>query len=146
MKRSGFDGLTVLLVRALALLLLASVAGAVSSSVHAANTPTAQKKVGGAPSASMHHPEHFTLTPSDLKWENAPATLPAGARIAVLEGDPSKTGPYTIRFQVPDGYKVMPHWHPTSEHLTVISGTFHVATGDTFDQTKGTELPVGGYA
>ena len=90
--------------------------------------------------------EHVTLTPSELKWENAPPVFPAGAMVAQLEGDPSKPGPFTIRIKAPDGYKVMPHWHPTSEHLTIISGEFHLGMGDTFDDTKGKELPAGSYA
>ncbi len=34
---------------------------------------------------------------------------------------------------------------PTSEHITVISGTFYIGTGDKFDEAAGKELGAGGY-
>jgi quercetin dioxygenase-like cupin family protein len=46
----------------------------------------------------------------------------------------------------PAGYKVPPHTHPNDENVTVISGTFHIAVGDKFDDTKGTVLKAGGFA
>ena len=53
--------------------------------------------------------EHVLLTPSDLKWGDVPPGLPAGGKMAVLEGDPTKKGLFTVRLQSPDGYKIMPH-------------------------------------
>src|SRR5947209_19121202 len=34
--------------------------------------------------------EHVMYNAADLKWADAPPALPAGAKIAVLEGDPGK--------------------------------------------------------
>src|SRR6266480_2741154 len=51
-----------------------------------------------------------------------------------LAGDPNKKGLFTVRLQTPAGYKVPPHTHPTSEHITVISGTFNIGTGDKLDE------------
>ena len=65
--------------------------------------------------------------------------------MAVLQGNPSAPGPYTVRLKMPDGYKIMPHWQPTTENVTVISGTFHLGTGPTFDETKGSEMPAGSF-
>jgi quercetin dioxygenase-like cupin family protein len=65
--------------------------------------------------------------------------------IAVLEGDPSKEGPFVFRVKVPDGYRIPPHTHPKPERVTVISGTFHLGMGETFDEKKGTALPAGTY-
>ena len=84
--------------------------------------------------------QHVVLTPGDLKWMDAPPGLPPGAKMAVLEGDPNKKGPFTVRLQAPAGYKVPPHTHPTTEHVTVISGTFNIGTGDKFDDAAGKEL------
>src|SRR5690242_11768458 len=64
-------------------------------------------------------------TPDQLKWQEGPPSLPPGAKIAVLEGDPTKEGPFTMRAKMPDGYSVPPHIHPATEHITVISGTFN---------------------
>lgn len=55
--------------------------------------------------------------------------FPAGAKMAVIHGDPAGTGDYTLRLQFPDGYQFPVHWHPKAEHLTVLSGTFMLAPG-----------------
>ena len=89
--------------------------------------------------------QHALFTPSDLKWSDAPPGLPAGGKMAVLEGDPTKKGLFTVRLQAPDGYKIMPHTHPTAERVTVISGTFHIGMGPKFDEAAAHELPAGGY-
>lgn len=91
-------------------------------------------------------PAHMMLSPSDMKWTDAPPSLPAGAKMAVIGGDPGKAGPYTLRLKAPDGYKVQAHWHPMAERLTIISGTFYLGTGDKLDESKGTALPAGAYA
>jgi hypothetical protein len=58
---------------------------------------------------------HVIVAPASIAWSDAPPSLPPGAKMAVLAGDPSKPGPFVIRAQVPAGYKVPPHWHPTDE-------------------------------
>ncbi|SRR5713101_5074187 len=85
------------------------------------------------------------FTPNDLKWADAPPSLPRGAKIAVLEGDPTKDGPFVFRAKLPDGYRIPPHTHPRVERITVISGTFNVGMGDRFDQTKTQAMPAGTY-
>jgi len=74
--------------------------------------------------------EEMSLYPTaEIQWKDGPASLPAGARFAVLEGDPSKEGFFTMRLWLPDGFKISPHWHPKVEHVTVISGTFNLGMG-----------------
>ncbi len=106
-----------------------------------------QKKAAAAgrkaeKAAAAHH---AVFTPGNIQWGNAPPVLPAGAKIAILEGDPAKPGPFTMRLKFPDGYKIQPHWHPGVEHITVISGTFHVGLGDKFDNGKGDTMPAGSF-
>ena len=106
----------------------------------------AQKKDASKGSTqSATNEQHVVFTPGDLKWMDAPPGIPPGAKIAVLDGDPNKKGPFTVRLQTPAGYKVPPHTHPTSEHVTVISGTFYIGTGDKFDEAAGKELATGSY-
>lgn len=83
--------------------------------------------------------------PDQLQWTDGPPSLPSGAKLAVLEGDPTKEGPFTIRLMFPDGYRIPPHWHPSVEHVTVISGTFNLAKGEKADTSKGTALPPGSF-
>ncbi len=84
-------------------------------------------------------------TPAQIKWVDGPASLPAGARVAVLEGDPAKEGFFTMRIRVPDGFKIPPHTHPKVEHVTVISGTFNLGMGEKFDQSITKEMPAGTF-
>ncbi len=82
---------------------------------------------------------------ADLKWQDGPPSLPPGAKIAVLEGDPTKPGPFVFRVKVPDGYRIPPHTHPKAERVTVISGTFNLGMGEKFDAAKTEALPAGTY-
>ena len=96
-------------------------------------------------SAGAQTAEHGLFTPGDIKWTDAPAALPPGAKLAVLEGDPTKKGLYTMRLQMPDGYKIRPHHHLQVEHVTVISGIFNLGMGEKFDETAGHEMPAGTF-
>jgi len=96
-------------------------------------------------SPAMKMPDHGLTTPDNIKWGAPPPVFQPGAEFVVIEGNPGLSGPYVVRLKMPDGYKIMPHWHPTTENVTVISGTFHLGTGDTFDDTKGAEMPSGSF-
>ncbi|HET9836709.1 MAG TPA: cupin domain-containing protein [Candidatus Angelobacter sp.] len=87
-----------------------------------------------------------TYSGSDLNWGPAPAVLPAGAKLAVLEGNPMQSGPYTMRLQMPAGYKIPPHHHHAREHVTVISGEFLVGMGDKLDESKMSSFSPGAFA
>jgi hypothetical protein len=86
-------------------------------------------------------PAPVVVTPDKVQWSAAPPVFQPGAQFAVLAGDPGKPGPFTVRLKMPDGYRVMPHWHPTAENVTVLSGEFHVGMGDKFDESSMQTLP-----
>jgi quercetin dioxygenase-like cupin family protein len=106
-------------------------------------TVAAQKKEGSSESTTTE--QHVVLNPADLKWGDAPPGLPPGGKMAVLSGDPTKKGLFTVRLQTPAGYKIPAHSHPTAEHITVISGNFNVGAGDKFDEATGKELAPGSF-
>lgn len=86
------------------------------------------------------------LFPTDgIKWQSGPTSVPKGAMIAVLEGDPSMEGPFVFRLKVPDGYFIPPHTHPKVERITVIAGTFNVGMGVQFDKKETKAMPAGTY-
>jgi quercetin dioxygenase-like cupin family protein len=91
-------------------------------------------------------PMHNMMTPAQLVWGPGPPGLPAGAQVAVLTGDPGGTGPFTLRAKLPAGYRIGPHWHPTDEHVTVLSGMVSMGMGESFDEKAMMALPVGGFA
>jgi quercetin dioxygenase-like cupin family protein len=84
-------------------------------------------------------------TPQSVKWGPGPASLPAGARGAVLDGDPTKDGLFTMRLMFPPGYRIPPHFHPADEHVTVISGRLSFGMGDQFDRKKMSTLQPGSF-
>jgi quercetin dioxygenase-like cupin family protein len=84
--------------------------------------------------------------PLELKWGPAPPVFEKGAQMAVVAGDPGKAGPFVVRLKVPAGYKINPHFHPTDENVTVISGTFALGMGDKFDAASMKTAPVGTFA
>jgi hypothetical protein len=102
---------------------------------------------GGSPDAPPAVSSAAVIVPAAaVKWTDAPPFLPKGAKLAVLVGDPSKPEPFTIRLQMPDGYKIAPHTHPTDEHVTVLSGVFRAAMGKTWDDKALGDFAPGSYA
>ena len=81
----------------------------------------------------------------ELKWGPAPAVFPPGAQMAVLQGDPSGTGLFTVRLRMPNGYKIAPHTHPAYEVDTVISGTIKLGMGETADRSAAKAVPAGSF-
>jgi quercetin dioxygenase-like cupin family protein len=71
----------------------------------------------------------------DIEWKPF-AAFPPAVRLAVVVGNPSEAGPFTIRVKVPRGVKLMPHRHPEDRVYTVISGVFYIGLGDQFDPDK----------
>ena len=95
--------------------------------------------------AKPSHEGHRVIKPDAIHWEDA-KMLPAGAKIALLEGDPKAKGFVTLRAKLPANYRIPPHWHPVPERVTVLSGTMRLATGETFEEGKGDALTPGTYA
>ena len=115
---------------ALALVMLASLANS-------------QDNVTGASPAELGK---FSVYPAgEVIWRKGPASLPAGAEIAVLEGDSSKPGPYVFRVKVPDGFTVAPHTHPKADRVTVIAGQLNIAMGEKVEKTMGKAMPAGSF-
>src|SRR5580704_8375326 len=100
---------------------------------------------GEPPSSSKDSDELQIYSPDKMKWQEGPLSLPKGAMVAVLEGDPTKDGPFVMRAKMPDGYRVPPHTHGKTEHVTVISGTIYIGMGDKFDEKAGKEMKPGSF-
>ena len=92
-------------------------------------TPTAAR--------AQAHGDHLMVAPADLKWAEVPS-LPPGAKIAVIEGPMNEAKPFTMRLRLPADYRIPAHFHSAIEHVTVISGTFNMGTGEKLD-TKATQ-------
>jgi quercetin dioxygenase-like cupin family protein len=93
----------------------------------------------------MHQPgeDRFqAILPEHIEWRPF-AAFPTGVLLAVVVGDPTKAGPYLTRVKAPSGAKLMPHKHPEDRIYTVISGTFYIGFGETFDGNTVTAYPPG---
>ena len=88
--------------------------------------------------------EGFVNT-KDIKWGPAPPAIPKGAQVAVLQGDPFKSGPFVMRLKVPAGYQIPPHWHTQDESLTVISGSFYFGKGDKAETSNAPTITAGAF-
>lgn len=82
------------------------------------------------------------ILPDDIEWKPF-AAFPPSARLAVVVGNPSEPGLYVTRVKLPDGAKLMPHRHPEHRVYTVMSGTFYIGLGETFDGDKVRAYPTG---
>jgi hypothetical protein len=87
-----------------------------------------------------------STTAQALTWGPAPAVFPPGAKMAVVNGDPSKRAPFTVQLSLPAGYKVPPHFHPTAELIEVKQGTLLAGMGDVLDLSKAQAMVVGAKA
>lgn len=75
-----------------------------------------------------------------------PPGFDAGMSIAAIHGDPSVPDePYVIRLSFEDGYRFPAHYHPRTENLTVLSGTFLLAMGTDEDDAKLQEYQPGDF-
>jgi quercetin dioxygenase-like cupin family protein len=93
--------------------------------------------------APPDHGGHRVLAPDALEW----APLGPTMAVAVLSGVPQQEGsPFVLRLKLAAGATVPPHWHPVDEHLTVLSGRFHMGMGERFDKGAGSALAPGAYA
>ena len=98
-----------------------------------AATSNAQQKGADAPKKAA----------KELTWGPAPDAFPAGAKMSVEKGNPMIAGQFTVRLQFPAGYRIPPHWHPTAEHVRVVSGEFDVGMGDVLDASKTMKMAPG---
>lgn len=109
-------------------------AGVFGLAALAAAVYSQEKKEAGDAHKIVHY--------GDLKW----TPIMKGCELAAVSGDPSAEGaPFVLRIRCADGTKIPAHWHPADENLTVLKGTFLVATGEAFDETKLQTMNVGNF-
>ena len=93
--------------------------------------------------AALHGQASSSQPAAALHWGPAPAVFPAGAKMAVVRGDPGKPDTFAIQLAMPDGYRIPPHFHPTDEGVAVKRGALLVGMGDTLDAGKAKALLAG---
>jgi quercetin dioxygenase-like cupin family protein len=81
--------------------------------------------------------------PDQLQWRDP--TGAAGVNQAVLHGDPTKPGLYVVLNRFKPGNFSRPHFHPNDRFITVVKGTWWVATGNKFDTNNMVPMPTGSF-
>jgi quercetin dioxygenase-like cupin family protein len=95
------------------------------------------RKEGGAKA------EAKAMTPAEMNWGAQGGLAMPGMEQVNLVGNPTESGPYTVRLKFPAGYKLAPHVHPDSREVTILSGTWYTGYGEKFDETALKALPAG---
>ena len=100
--------------------------------------------LGSVVAAPVWAADYTGVTPSDIKWQDAPSIGP-GAQTAVIDGDPKSTGPFVMRLKIPPKTTIKVHTHPTAENVTVLSGTLYFAASDKFEPKTAKAFGPGSY-
>jgi hypothetical protein len=79
--------------------------------------------------------------PEQIQWK----TSSSGASEATLVGDPSKAGLYVVLTKWTAHHNSRPHFHPNDRFITVVSGTWWVATGRKYAPDQMKPVPTGSF-
>lgn len=96
---------------------------------------------------AQNMPGMFFITPEMIRWESGfgAGFMSKGIGMGLLQGDPSKPGPYVYRLNLPENSVIAPYTRNDVEQVTVISGSIYVGIGDVVDMNKATQLSAGSF-
>ena len=111
----------------------------------AADEPAATGAVGATAGAPMQlNPAALIFSaPDKLPWRDPLGV--SGVNQAVLHGDPTKPGLYVVLNRFKPGNFSRPHFHPNDRFITVVKGTWWVATGNKVDKDNMVPMPSGSF-
>lgn len=82
--------------------------------------------------------------PNEMKWiESSDPNYKIST--SLLSGNPKLSGLYATQVKINKGTKLLPHTHPDSRMVVVISGKFLYSYGDEFDESKMKEMTPGTF-
>ena len=114
-----------------------------------ADEPVPMQRLTPAEIAALAPPPPAANAPPTVNTPaaaGAPATKsPPTVQMTPLIGDPTKPGLYTVRVNIAPHTQVRPHTHRDNRSVTVISGTWHMGYGGTFDTKALKDLPPGSF-
>jgi quercetin dioxygenase-like cupin family protein len=62
-----------------------------------------------------------------------------------LLGEGTKPGAYVYRVRAPNGFRIPPHWHTKTMHLTVLTGTLVLVMGESLDSSQARRYAPGSF-
>ena len=92
-------------------------------------------------SAAGQSQSPVAILPDTVAWVAVSHTPGAHVRWLVGQGQPS--GAYAFQTKFERGTRGAPHTHPDIRFTVVLSGTWYVGFGDTFDESKLVAIPAG---
>ncbi|MBA4407135.1 cupin [bacterium] len=84
------------------------------------------------------------IFPSEMKWIKSPDPN-YKISTSLLSGDPKLEGLYATQVKINRGTELLPHTHPDSRVVVVLSGKFLYAYGDKFDESAMKEMTPGTF-
>jgi quercetin dioxygenase-like cupin family protein len=99
--------------------------------------------IGSAAAVELDTKALIYQLPDQFKWRDPLGA--SGVNQTILQGDPTKPGLYVVlnRFK-PNNFS-RPHFHPNDRFITVVKGTWWVATGNKFDTNNTVPMPTGSF-
>lgn len=86
------------------------------------------------------------VTPENAQWTQSITTgAVRGVDQVIVQGHPSKPGPYLNWIKFPPNFRSPAHSHPEDRANTVLSGTWYVGFGEKLDESKLIALPAGSF-
>src|SRR5258708_6876349 len=102
-----------------------------------------------APPEPVRSTGELRVTPGEFKFpEGAPGTGTSGVsgiRTVVLKGDPNRAGLYTIMLRIPAHTRIAAHVHQDDRVASVVSGTWYIGYGNSFNSALLKALPAGSF-
>jgi hypothetical protein len=80
-----------------------------------------------------------------IAWEVALDRPPKTVEYAYLWSKPSEPGPYFSLVKWYPGFMSAPHWYETDRYCMIVSGTWWVASGASFEPDNTVPVPAGGF-
>jgi quercetin dioxygenase-like cupin family protein len=88
---------------------------------------------------------HGVTSADKMAWGLLDPKQPNGIQVAVLYGDPAKSGPFGLRLKIPANLEIGSHSHSSTEYITVVSGKAKVSWGLKADVMSGDDIGPGSF-
>ncbi|MGB7102640.1 MAG: cupin domain-containing protein, partial [Xanthobacteraceae bacterium] len=99
-----------------------------------------------SPAAAIDPNETQVTLPDQYQWKPAlPGAPPRSVETAPLFGATDRPGPYVVVIRWHPGYMSAPHSYVTDRLCFVLSGTWWVNSGETFEPAATVPVPAGGF-
>jgi len=101
--------------------------------------------IGAAQAAGVDPAATIVVPPGQIPWQPLYNFPQGAAEQAPMFGAIGETGQYFVLIRWHSGFMSAPHWYETDRLCVVLSGTWHVASGEDFVPEKTVPVPAGSF-